>query len=124
MTPLDFAVRRKAPRADKAGGGGRANNRRPDSTSRGGSKFKWTQFTPPQAKIENQNPKLAMDPSLLGPPDLKVPSPNMANFGDPLGKASRILSEMAMAQVSAAARAASLGLVKAAARAAESFARA
>src|SRR5260370_17500601 len=27
-----------------------------------------------------------MDPSLLGPPDLKVPSPNMANFGDPLAK--------------------------------------
>src|SRR5260370_33056699 len=27
-----------------------------------------------------------MDPSLLGPPDLKVASPNMANFGDPLAK--------------------------------------
>src|SRR5438093_12307174 len=29
-----------------------------------------------------------MDPSLLGPPDLKVPSPNMANFGDPLAKSA------------------------------------
>jgi len=50
-------------------------------------KFKWTQFTPPQIKIENEHPKLAMDPSLLGPPDLKVPSPNMSTFGDPLASA-------------------------------------
>ena len=28
-----------------------------------------------------------MDPSLLGPPDLKVPSPNMSTFGDPLASA-------------------------------------
>jgi protein TonB len=35
----------------------------------------------------NPNPKLAMDPSLLGPPDLKVPSPNLPNFGDPLASA-------------------------------------
>src|SRR5216684_4383752 len=72
---------------DKAGGGGGANNHTLTPTSKGKlPKFKWTQFTPPQAKIENLNPKLAMDPSLLGPPDLKVPSPNMANFGDPMGK--------------------------------------
>src|SRR5882762_5928697 len=72
---------------DKAGGGGGSNNHTLTPTSKGKlPKFKWTQFTPPQAKIENLNPKLAMDPSLLGPPDLKVPSPNMANFGDPLAK--------------------------------------
>ena len=28
-----------------------------------------------------------MDPSLLGPPDLKVPSPNASAFGDPLASA-------------------------------------
>src|SRR5258708_14782453 len=27
-----------------------------------------------------------MDPWLLGPPDLKIPSHNMANFGDPLAQ--------------------------------------
>jgi protein TonB len=89
MTPLDISpyVSRLPAGADKAGGGGGANNHTLTPTSKGRlPKFKWTQFTPPQAKIENQNPKLAMDPSLLGPPDLKVPSPNMANFGDPLGK--------------------------------------
>jgi TonB family protein len=89
VTPLDISpyVAKLPAGADKAGGGGGANNHTLTPTSKGRlPKFKWTQFTPPQAKIENQNPKLAMDPSLLGPPDLKVPSPNMANFGDPLGK--------------------------------------
>jgi TonB family protein len=72
---------------DKAGGGGGANNHTLTPTSKGKlPKFKMTQFTPPQPKIENLAPKLAMDPSLLGPPDLKIPSPNMPNFGDPLGK--------------------------------------
>src|SRR5260370_32471339 len=28
-----------------------------------------------------------MDPALLGPPDLKVSSPNMSTFGDPLANA-------------------------------------
>jgi TonB family protein len=70
---------------DKAGGGGGGNNHTLTPTSKGKlPKFAWTQFTPPQIKIQNLEPKLAMDPSLLGPPDLKVPSPNMANFGDPL----------------------------------------
>src|SRR5208282_6219208 len=30
------------------------------------------------------NPKLPMDPSLLGPPDLKVANPPLTNMGDPL----------------------------------------
>jgi periplasmic protein TonB len=51
-------------------------------------KFKMTQFTPPQVKIQNLNPKLAMDPSLLGPPELRVPSPNFPTFGDPLASAN------------------------------------
>src|SRR6185437_8348621 len=76
------------PGAQKAGGGGGANDHTLTPVNKGKlPKFKWTQFTPPQIKIENQNPKLAMDPSLLGPPDLKVPSPNMSTFGDPLASA-------------------------------------
>jgi len=89
VTPLDISpYMAKLPAGnDKAGGGGGANNHTLTPTSKGKlPKFTMTQFTPPQAKIENLNPKLAMDPSLLGPPDLKVPSPNMTNFGDPLAK--------------------------------------
>ena len=89
VTPLDISpYMAKLPAgANKAGGGGGGNNHTLTPTSKGRvPKFQWTQFTPPQAKIQNLNPKLAMDPSLLGPPDLKVASPNMANFGDPLAK--------------------------------------
>jgi TonB family protein len=89
VMPLDISpyVSKLPAGAQKAGGGGGGNNHTLTPTSKGKlPKFTMTQFTPPQAKIQNLNPKLAMDPSLLGPPDLKVPSPNMANFGDPLAK--------------------------------------
>jgi len=89
VTPLDISpYMAKLPAGpDKAGGGGGGNNHTLTPTSKGKlPKFTMTQFTPPQAKILNLNPKLAMDPSLLGPPDLKVANLNMANFGDPLAK--------------------------------------
>ncbi len=89
VMPLDISpyIAKLPAGANKAGGGGGANNHTLTPTSKGKlPKFQWTQFTPPQAKIQNMNPKLAMDPSLLGPPDLKILSPNMTNFGDPLAK--------------------------------------
>jgi periplasmic protein TonB len=90
VTPLDISpyVSKLPAGAQRAGGGGGANDHTTAPVNKGKlPKFKWTQFTPPQIKIENQNPKLAMDPALLGPPDLKVPSPNMSTFGDPLASA-------------------------------------
>lgn len=90
VTPLDISpyVSKLPAGAQKAGGGGGANDHSLAPVNKGKlPKFKWTQFTPPQIKIENPAPKLAMDPSLLGPPDLKVPSPNMSTFGDPLASA-------------------------------------
>ena len=90
VTPLDLSpyVSKLPAGAQKAGGGGGANDHTLTPVNKGKlPKFKWTQFTPPQIKIENEHPKLAMDPSLLGPPDLKVPSPNMSTFGDPLASA-------------------------------------
>jgi TonB family protein len=89
VMPLDISpyVAKLPAGADKAGGGGGGNNHTLTPTSKGRlPKFQWTQFTPPQAKIQNLNPKLAMDPSLLGPPDLKVANLNLPNFGDPLAK--------------------------------------
>src|SRR5712692_2288648 len=91
ITPIDLSpyVSKLPAGAKKAGGGGGANDHTLTPPTKGKlPKFKWTQFTPPQVKIQNPNPKLAMDPSLLGPPDLKVPSPNMPNFGDPLASAN------------------------------------
>jgi len=71
--------------ANKAGGGGGANDHTTAPVNRGKvPKFKWTQFAPPQVRIQNQNPKLPMEPSLLGPPDLKISNLNASTFGDPL----------------------------------------
>ncbi len=72
---------------DKAGGGGGGGERMNTPPTRGKlPRWSMTQFTPPMATPRNPNPKLAMEPTLLGPPDLKVPSPNLANYGDPLAK--------------------------------------
>jgi len=71
--------------ANKAGGGGGGGDRSPEPPTKGRApRFAMTQFTPPTAVIKNPNPKLPMDPTLLGPPDLKVANPNLSNFGDPL----------------------------------------
>jgi protein TonB len=90
VTPIDISpyINKLPAGATKAGGGGGANDHTMTPVNKGKlPKFKWTQFTPPQVKIQNPNPKLAMDPALLGPPDLKVPSPNMSTYGDPLASA-------------------------------------
>ncbi|HKW62963.1 MAG TPA: energy transducer TonB [Candidatus Acidoferrum sp.] len=90
VTPLDISpYMAKLPAgANKAGGGGGANDHTTTPVNRGKvPKFKWTQFTPPQIKIQNPNAKLQMDPSLLGPPDLKVANINAPTFGDPLANA-------------------------------------
>jgi protein TonB len=89
LTPLDISpYTPKLPKgATKAGGGGGGGEHNPIPASRGKlPKFSWTQFTPPSVKPP-ENPKLAMTPTVLGPPELKLPSPNMANWGDPLAKA-------------------------------------
>ncbi len=42
-----------------------------------------TQIAPPMVHTK---PDSNIQATLLGPPDLKIPSPNMDNFGDPLSK--------------------------------------
>jgi TonB family protein len=90
VVPLDISpyVAKLPAGNDKAGGGGGGGDRSPLPPTKGRApRFSYTQFTPPEATIKNQNPKLAMDPTLLGPPDLKVPNPPLTNFGDPLAAA-------------------------------------
>jgi TonB family protein len=77
------------PAPKQAGGGGGGGDRSPTPASKGAvPKFAWTQFTPPMAKLPNPEPKLPMQPTLLGPPELKLPqmTQNMP-WGDPNGVA-------------------------------------
>jgi protein TonB len=90
VMPLDISpyVSKLPAGAQKAGGGGGGGDRSVTPPTKGRApKFKWTQFTPPEATLKNLNPKLAMDPSLLGPPDLKIVNPPLTNMGDPLAAA-------------------------------------
>jgi TonB family protein len=69
----------------KAGGGGGGGDTNPVPASKGKlPKFSMTQLTPPMVIPKNPNPKMSATPTVLGPPDLKLPSPNLPNYGDPL----------------------------------------
>ena len=90
VTPLDISpyLAKLPAGANKAGGGGGANDHTPTPVNKGKvPKFRMTQFTPPQVH-PIPDPKLAMDPSLLAPPDLKIANLNAPTFGDPLANAN------------------------------------
>ena len=76
-----------APGKDVAHGGGGGGEHSLVQASRGKApKFDWTQLAPPAVKPPT-NAKLTVTPTLLGPPQLNVQSPNMPNWGDPIQKA-------------------------------------
>jgi periplasmic protein TonB len=71
----------------KTSGGGGGGDRSPLPASRGRApKFALRQFTPPMAVVANLDPKLIMEPTLIGPPDVQLPNVNLSQYGDPLGK--------------------------------------
>ena len=74
---------------EKMGGGGGGGDRSPTPASKGAvPKFAKTQLAPPMAVLPNLQPKLAVQPTLLGPPELQLPQMAMnAPWGDPQGVA-------------------------------------
>jgi periplasmic protein TonB len=65
------------------GGGGGAHELQPASKGRL-PKFSMVQLTPPS--VRPVDARLSATPTVIGPPELKLPSPNMSNWGDPLSK--------------------------------------
>jgi periplasmic protein TonB len=49
-------------------------------------KVNMQQITPPAIVIKNENPKLAVDPSIMAPPTMKLPDNNMPVVGNPMTK--------------------------------------
>jgi periplasmic protein TonB len=75
------------PKPQTMQGGGGGGDRSPTPASKGRApKFSPRQFVPPAAVVNNPNPKLLMDPTLIGPPDLQMPNNNMPIWGDPMAK--------------------------------------
>jgi TonB family protein len=89
VMPVDLAPYepKMAPKKQAMGGGGGGGDRSPLPASKGRlPKQSLRQFTPPMAVVNNPNPKLTMEPSIIVPPDVQLPNVNMAQYGDPLGK--------------------------------------
>ncbi len=89
VTPIDLSpYLAEIPKgAKKMGGGGGGGDRSPTPASRGAiPKFAKVQFAPPVAVQPIVTPKLAVTPTLLGPPELKLPEMQAnAQWGDPKG---------------------------------------
>ena len=73
----------KPKNAAQGGGGGGAREPLPVSKGRL-PKPSMKQFVPPM--IVDHTPKLAMDPSIVAPPDTPLPQSTLNNWGDPLAK--------------------------------------
>ena len=74
--------------SSRAGGGGGGGDRDVIQASKGKlPKFSMQQITPPAAVIRNLNPKLAVEPTIVIPPQVQLASNNMPNLGDPMSHA-------------------------------------
>ncbi len=72
------------PAATQAGGGGGGGDRDKLAASEGSlPKFAREQFTPPMAVIRNQDPKLAVEPTVVVPPEILIPR-DQGQLGDPM----------------------------------------
>lgn len=92
-TPIDISpyVAKLPAGANKAGGGGGGGDHSLTPAGKGKApKFAMTQLAPPVEVFRNPNPKMAVAPTLLGPPELTIKNPNMDNFGDPLSRSAEL----------------------------------
>ncbi len=73
------------PSKTRAGGGGGGGDRDKLAAPKGAlPKLSKDQIVPPAIVIRNDNPKLAVDPSVVVPPQIKLPT--VGALGDPLSK--------------------------------------
>jgi len=87
VVPLIMPAEVNVPKPAAHQGGGGGGDRSPLAASKGRlPKPAPRQFVPPSAVINNPQPKLVMDASILAPPDSIITNVNLPNYGDPLGK--------------------------------------
>jgi periplasmic protein TonB len=91
VTLLDPAIEawmpKAAPKPNQMQGGGGGGDRSLLPASKGRlPKPALRQFVAPMAVVNNLDPKLTMEPSIIAPPDVALPRVNMEAYGDPLAK--------------------------------------
>jgi len=73
------------PAKTAVGGGGGGGDRDKLQASKGKlPKLAMEQITPPMVVVRNQNPKLAVEPTVVIPPQIKLALNNLPNLGDPM----------------------------------------
>jgi TonB family protein len=84
LSPYVFKAPSKS--ADRMGGGGGGGDHNPIPASKGRlPKFSLKpQLAPPTVVIMNPNPVMPVIPTVVVPPEIKLPQPNLPNYGDPL----------------------------------------
>jgi periplasmic protein TonB len=76
------------PSKTQVGGGGGGGDRDILAASKGRlPKFSMEQITPPVVVVRNEHPKLAVEPTIVIPPQVQLASNNMPNLGDPMAHA-------------------------------------
>jgi protein TonB len=73
------------PSKTQAGGGGGGGDRDKFQASKGRlPKLSMQQITPPMVVVRNDHPKLAVEPTIVIPPEVHLAMNNMPNLGDPM----------------------------------------
>jgi len=73
------------PSKTQAGGGGGGGDRDKFQASKGRlPKLSMQQITPPMVVVRNDHPKLAVEPTVVIPPEVHLAMNNMPNLGDPM----------------------------------------
>jgi TonB family protein len=87
IAPTDLAAYvPAAPKKQVMGGGGGGGDRSPLPPSQGKlPRIAKRQFTPPSAVVNNPNPKLVMEPTIVVQPDAPLPQITANNYGLPTG---------------------------------------
>lgn len=86
VDPMDIPPLK--PSKTQVGGGGGGGDRDVLQASKGKlPKLSMTQITPPVVVIRNDHPKLAVEPTIVIPPQVQLASNSMPNLGDPMAHA-------------------------------------
>jgi periplasmic protein TonB len=73
------------PSKTQVGGGGGGGDRDKFQATKGKlPKLSMEQITPPAVVVRNDNPKLAVEPTVVVPPTIKLAMANLPNLGDPM----------------------------------------
>ena len=86
VDPSDLPVLK--PSKTQVGGGGGGGDRDVLQASKGKlPKLSMQQITPPVVVVRNEHPKLAVEPTIVVPPQVQLASNSMPNLGDPMAHA-------------------------------------